>query len=67
MKALVKRHAKSGLWLEDVPEPEAGALARSTDDDRRRAARRGRVGYEQETGPCLRFHESARWTRPSGL
>jgi threonine 3-dehydrogenase len=24
MKALVKRHAKSGLWLEDVPEPEAG-------------------------------------------
>ncbi|MCH2400919.1 MAG: alcohol dehydrogenase catalytic domain-containing protein, partial [Pirellulales bacterium] len=24
MKALVKRHAKPGLWLEDVPEPEIG-------------------------------------------
>ncbi len=24
MKALVKRHAKPGLWLEDVPEPELG-------------------------------------------
>src|SRR5512145_2239051 len=24
MKALVKREAKKGLWLEDVPEPEAG-------------------------------------------
>lgn len=24
MKALVKRHAESGLWLEDVPEPEVG-------------------------------------------
>ncbi len=25
MKALVKRHAKPGLWLEEVPEPEIGA------------------------------------------
>ena len=24
MKALVKRHSKPGLWLEDVPEPEIG-------------------------------------------
>src|SRR5919107_2873302 len=24
MKALVKKHAERGLWLEDVPEPEAG-------------------------------------------
>ena len=24
MKALVKRHAKKGLWLEDVPEPKVG-------------------------------------------
>jgi len=24
MKALVKRHSKPGLWLEDVPEPEVG-------------------------------------------
>ncbi|MEZ6056604.1 MAG: L-threonine 3-dehydrogenase [Planctomycetaceae bacterium] len=24
MKALVKRHAEVGLWLEDVPEPEVG-------------------------------------------
>ena len=24
MKALVKRHSKPGLWLEDVPEPKAG-------------------------------------------
>jgi len=24
MKALVKRHAKEGLWLEDMPEPEVG-------------------------------------------
>ena len=24
MKALVKRHAKPGLWLEDVPKPEIG-------------------------------------------
>jgi threonine 3-dehydrogenase len=24
MKALVKRHAEAGLWLEDVPEPEIG-------------------------------------------
>ena len=24
MKALVKRHAKPGLWLEDVPEPKLG-------------------------------------------
>jgi len=24
MKALVKKHAKEGLWLEDVPEPEIG-------------------------------------------
>lgn len=24
MKALVKRHAQPGLWLEDVPEPEIG-------------------------------------------
>ncbi|MCC6789374.1 MAG: alcohol dehydrogenase catalytic domain-containing protein, partial [Hyphomonadaceae bacterium] len=24
MKALVKREAKRGLWLEDVAEPEAG-------------------------------------------
>jgi threonine 3-dehydrogenase len=24
MKALVKRHARPGLWLEDVPEPEPG-------------------------------------------
>ena len=24
MKALVKRHAKEGLWLEDMPEPELG-------------------------------------------
>jgi threonine 3-dehydrogenase len=24
MKALVKRHAKEGLWLEDMPEPEIG-------------------------------------------
>jgi threonine 3-dehydrogenase len=24
MKALVKRHAKRGLWLEDVPDPEPG-------------------------------------------
>jgi hypothetical protein len=33
-------------------------------DDRRRAAPLGRVGYEQATGPCLRFDESARWTWP---
>ena len=25
MKALVKRHAQKGLWLEDVPEPKVGA------------------------------------------
>ena len=25
MKALVKKHAEPGLWLEDVPEPEAGS------------------------------------------
>ena len=24
MKALVKRHSKPGLWLEDVPEPKVG-------------------------------------------
>ena len=24
MKALVKRKAEPGLWLEDVPEPEIG-------------------------------------------
>ena len=24
MKALVKRHAKEGIWLEDMPEPEVG-------------------------------------------
>ncbi|HBE91370.1 MAG TPA: L-threonine 3-dehydrogenase, partial [Gammaproteobacteria bacterium] len=24
MKALVKKHAKEGLWLEDVPVPEVG-------------------------------------------
>ena len=24
MKALVKAQAKSGLWLEDVPEPDVG-------------------------------------------
>jgi threonine 3-dehydrogenase len=24
MKALVKRHAKEGIWLEDMPEPEIG-------------------------------------------
>ena len=24
MKALVKRHAKKGIWLEDMPEPEVG-------------------------------------------
>ncbi|MFN9961240.1 MAG: L-threonine 3-dehydrogenase, partial [bacterium] len=24
MKALVKRHAEPGLWLEDVPIPEYG-------------------------------------------
>ena len=24
MKALVKRHAKEGMWLEDMPEPEIG-------------------------------------------
>jgi len=24
MKALVKRHAKEGMWLEDMPEPEVG-------------------------------------------
>ena len=24
MKALVKKHAKEGLWLEDVPEPQIG-------------------------------------------
>ena len=24
MKALVKRHSKPGLWLEDVSEPEVG-------------------------------------------
>ena len=24
MKALVTRHAKEGLWLEDMPEPEVG-------------------------------------------
>jgi threonine 3-dehydrogenase len=24
MKSLVKRHAKEGLWLEDMPEPEVG-------------------------------------------
>src|SRR5689334_19552792 len=24
MKALVKKHAEPGLWLEDVPEPKAG-------------------------------------------
>ena len=24
MKALVKRHAEKGLWLEDVPEPKVG-------------------------------------------
>ena len=24
MKALVKRHAAPGLWLEDIPEPELG-------------------------------------------
>ena len=24
MKALVKSHAKEGIWLEDVPEPEIG-------------------------------------------
>src|ERR1700760_4191251 len=24
MKALVKKHAESGLWLEQVPEPEVG-------------------------------------------
>jgi len=24
MKSLVKRHAKKGLWLEDMPEPEVG-------------------------------------------
>lgn len=25
MKALVKRHAAPGLWIEDVPEPAVGA------------------------------------------
>ena len=24
MKALVKRHAEPGIWMEDVPEPEVG-------------------------------------------
>ena len=24
MKALVKKHAEPGLWLEDVPEPSIG-------------------------------------------
>ena len=24
MKALVKKHAREGLWLEDVPVPEVG-------------------------------------------
>ena len=24
MKALVKKYAEEGLWLEDVPEPEVG-------------------------------------------
>ena len=24
MKALVKKDAKEGLWLDDVPEPEVG-------------------------------------------
>ena len=24
MKALVKKYAKEGLWLEDMPEPEVG-------------------------------------------
>jgi len=24
MKALVKRHGKPGLWLEEVPQPEIG-------------------------------------------
>jgi threonine 3-dehydrogenase len=24
MKALVKKHAQKGLWLEDVPDPEIG-------------------------------------------
>ncbi len=24
MKALVKKYAKEGLWLEDMPEPEMG-------------------------------------------
>jgi len=24
MKALVKKYAKQGLWLEDVPKPEVG-------------------------------------------
>jgi len=24
MKALVKKYAKPGIWLEDVPEPEVG-------------------------------------------
>ncbi len=24
MKALVKKYAKEGLWLEDMPEPTAG-------------------------------------------
>ncbi len=26
MKALVKRHAKEGLWLEDVPLPEVAIM-----------------------------------------
>jgi len=24
MKALVKSHAKEGIWLEDMPEPDVG-------------------------------------------
>ncbi|MBT3187131.1 alcohol dehydrogenase catalytic domain-containing protein, partial [Candidatus Thioglobus sp.] len=24
MKALIKKHAKEGIWLEDVPMPEVG-------------------------------------------
>ena len=31
MKALVKSHAKEGIWLEDVSEPDVGNNLRETE------------------------------------
>lgn len=64
MKALVKRAAARGLWLEDVPEPQAGP-----NDVKICVKRTAICGTERllRSLKCVRSSNASRFLRGSGF